>query len=122
MRTGTALRIGLVAAGLMIAAGLAACQYGDLPPLEKRPGDPPMSELRKQQAECLEQGGTFAPAGLYGHACFVEMPDAGKACRRATDCTGTCLAETRSCARVEPLFGCYAFLDADGNRIDICVD
>lgn len=122
MRTGTVLRIGLAAAGLAIAAGLAACQYGDLPPLEKRPGDPPMSELRARQAECLAQGGNFAPAGLYGHACFLATPDAGKACSRASDCTDTCLADTRTCNPVSPMFGCYGFLDADGNRIDICVD
>jgi hypothetical protein len=54
--------------------------------------------------------------------CFLPNPDAGKSCARASDCTGTCLAESRTCAPEQPIFGCYSFLDDDGAEVTLCAD
>jgi len=75
------------------------------------------------EADCLAAGGRWARGGLSpAPLCFLPTPDAGKACRRAGDCTGPCLAETRSCAPEIPVFGCYAMLDEDGYEVMICAD
>ncbi|MEZ5716333.1 MAG: hypothetical protein R3D85_14950 [Paracoccaceae bacterium] len=54
--------------------------------------------------------------------CFRPTPDAGKSCRKASDCSGVCLADTRTCSTMSPMFGCYGFLDDEGREAEICVD
>ena len=53
-------------------------------------------------------------AGL--HSCITPTRDAGKSCRKAGDCEGLCLARSRTCAPIEPLFGCNAVLQEDGTE------
>ena len=101
----------------LAALVLAACQpgAGDAPP-EPRP-DP------EAKAACEAEGGTYGQYGLFQeYLCRRPTPDAGQPCAKASDCTGLCLAETRSCAPVTPIFGCHAILDEDGEETVICID
>lgn len=104
------------AAALVLA--LAACQQGagDLPPVGAAAVD-------AARAACERRGGTFAPGGASGAlACFTTPRDAGKQCRTADDCSTACLARSRSCAPVSPLFGCNEILTATGARVMQCID
>lgn len=87
----------------------------------------PLSEGKRlsdvDRAECLMQGGTVGRGGLLpDEVCFRPQPDAGKACARPSDCAGMCLADTRTCSAVTPMFGCFEFLDETGKTVEICSD
>lgn len=76
-----------------------------------------------ERAACLAQGGTVGRGGLLpDELCFRPTPDAGKACTRASDCEGPCMADTMTCSEVTPVFGCYEFMDDQGRKSGICVD
>ena len=102
---------------LLVALMLAACTPSD-------DGVPPPERLDAgARAQCEAAGGMVMEAGLSGNEfCAARNPDAGQSCSRGTECQGYCDAETRQCSTYQSPFGCYAFLNADGERIDICVD
>lgn len=102
---------------LCILLALAACvEQPPAPPVSK-----PLSDA--DRAECLMQGGKVGRGGLLpDEVCFRTEPDAGKACSKKTDCAGMCLAETRTCSKVSPMFGCFEFLDETGQTVGICID
>lgn len=103
---------------LCAALALAAC-VEDPPP--GGPEGKPLSDA--ERAECLARGGTAGRGGLLpDEVCFLPQPDAGKSCSAAGDCAGQCLADTRTCSTVTPMFGCYDFLDETGKTVGICVD
>lgn len=112
MSTSPAANLRRWSVALLAALLLAACQ----------------SEAEEGQAgggveTCAAEGGTPGRAPLSGQEiCIRPTPDAGKACTRKSDCTGFCLAETRSCAPVTPMFGCFAVLTEDGTEATLCVD
>ncbi len=95
---------------------LSACRDGEEAKGYDFPGD------RARKRACIEEGGHWERAGMIGHACLFRTKDAGKSCTRATDCEGTCLADTRSCSAIRPMFGCYSMLDENGEKLEICVD
>ncbi|PTQ72691.1 lipoprotein [Celeribacter persicus] len=109
----------------LAALTLAACQ-SDTP--EDAPGyglagyDPKAAETGK--AACDARGGDFRAAGLGGFmTCFTTPKDAGKSCSKSTDCSSNmCLARSRTCAPITPLFGCNDLLDAEGRQVSLCVD
>ena len=45
-----------------------------------------------------------------------------RSCTKAGDCEGQCLADTKTCSKVSPIFGCYDYLDETGQVVGICVD
>lgn len=76
-----------------------------------------------ERAECLASGGSAGRGGLVpDEVCFRPLKDAGKVCTKAADCEGVCLADTKTCSKVTPMFGCYEFLDEQGRQLAICVD
>jgi hypothetical protein len=76
-----------------------------------------------ERAECTARGGTPGYGGIFpDEVCFLPEPDAGKACTKATDCLGMCLAESQTCSKVTPMFGCFDFLDETGQQLAICID
>lgn len=115
----------LTVAGLVLS--LAACQ--DEPPHDGEgygyglSGFDP-AQVETQKAACEARGGEFRPGGLGGlMTCFETPKDAGKSCTSSGDCsTGQCLARSRTCAPIKPLFGCNDLLDAEGRRVSLCVD
>lgn len=77
------------------------------------------------QAEqnCLARGGQYTVGGKAGlKVCFERPKDAGKSCRKSTDCDSQCLSRSKSCAPVTPLFGCNSILDSSGREVTLCVD
>lgn len=60
--------------------------------------------------------------GMAGPTCAKPTPDAGNACTKASDCAGACLAETMTCSTMTPMFGCYAVVMEDGQKVGLCVD
>lgn len=102
---------------LIVALALAGC-------VEEPPAGPLGKALSDaDRAECLMQGGTVGRGGLLpDEVCFRHEPDAGKACTRKSDCSGLCLAETNTCSKVTPMFGCFEFLDETGQKVGICID
>ena len=114
-----AYRRGFAAGLLAFAAAFALASCVDTPP-----GGPQGKPLTKtERAECLMRGGTTGYGGIFpDEVCFTPQKDAGKACSKAGDCEGLCLAETKTCSPVSPIFGCYEFLDETGKKADICVD
>ncbi|GAA6164790.1 hypothetical protein NBRC116590_24940 [Pelagimonas sp. KU-00592-HH] len=75
------------------------------------------------QAACLAEGGTYEIAGIAGqYVCIRPTVDAGKSCSAESDCSGFCMAETRTCSAVTPMFGCHPILLDDGSHAEICID
>lgn len=72
---------------------------------------------------CEARGGSVAIAGLSGDEfCAERLPDGGQSCRTATDCTGYCDAQTRTCSTHANPFGCHSYLDDTGQVVELCVD
>ncbi|SFI51507.1 hypothetical protein [Celeribacter neptunius] len=110
---------------LLSALGLSACQQEqprDVSGYGVSTIDPNTTQTEK--TACEARGGTFRPAGLAGlMTCFETPKDAGKSCGKSGDCsTGQCLARSRSCSPITPLFGCNEVLDAEGRVVSLCVD
>ena len=75
------------------------------------------------QIACEEDGGTWARAGAGGGmSCVRRTRDGGKQCDSKTDCQGECLARSRTCAPIQPLFGCNAVLMDNGAEVSLCID
>lgn len=70
--------------------------------------------------ECVAKGGSVS--GIQGQACLMPAADAGKSCAKASDCSGVCMAETRTCSAMDGVFGCYSFLDETGKAVGLCSD
>jgi hypothetical protein len=72
---------------------------------------------------CLKAGGQYLRLGK-GQAfyCQIEPGDAGRICTKASDCESACLARSRTCAPVKPLFGCHEVLLDSGQAATLCVD
>lgn len=84
---------------------------------------PPPAPLSPEAVACEKRGGTWARAGKGGGmTCIQPTRDAGKACRRQSDCEGLCLARSRSCAPIRPMFGCNDILQDDGREVTLCID
>ena len=110
----TVARIGL---GAMLAlwtgaAGQAATHK--MPP-------PPEGMDPALEADCAAQGGRIV-IGIGGPVCGLPEPDAGAACTSSDECSGFCLAETRSCSPIRPFFGCHALYEEGKGDVTICID
>ena len=89
------------------------------------PAAPAIPEVLKSAAQisCERSGGSYENAGNSGaRACVQRTRDAGKQCRKAGDCEGACLARSRSCAPITPLFGCNEVLQNDGRQVTLCIE
>jgi len=81
---------------------------------------PPQSA---EQIACEKTGGSYARAGAgEARACIRPTRDGGKQCRKESDCEGTCLARSQTCAPITPMFGCNDILQDDGRRVTLCLD
>lgn len=74
---------------------------------------------------CLEQGGRWGAEAVTGETpgvmqCYLPEPDADQPCAVARDCSGYCLAETRTCSRETPMPDCAVILGNAGQVIDLC--
>ena len=84
---------------------------------------PPPAPLSPAALACKKKGGRYIKTGSSDlRACVKETGEEGKSCKRETDCIGSCLARSGTCAPVKPLFGCNEILQADGRRVTLCLD
>lgn len=76
-----------------------------------------------QALECKSTGGVWGRVGdTVAFSCFRQTRDAGKSCRRQTDCETECLARSRTCAPITPMIGCNPVLQSDGREVTLCID
>ena len=54
--------------------------------------------------------------------CIRTTRDAGKSCDSKTDCEGECLARSRTCSPIKPLFGCNPVLMDTGAEVTLCIE
>jgi hypothetical protein len=103
----------------LCSLALAACQE-DVPS-ESESGIPDI--LAGQRAACAKQGGEFgqAPNGVT-FVCYRTLPDANRTCTTSRDCEGLCLARSRTCSPVEPMFGCHEVISSSGLRQTLCTE
>ena len=97
---------------------LAACQT-DTPP-ETDGGRPDI--LAASRIECEADGGRWGPA-LSGavFVCYRTTGDAGQSCSGSEDCETHCLARSRTCAPIEPFYGCHEVLSRGGVPATLCI-
>ena len=79
--------------------------------------------ISPEEIACVRDHGTWGTAGRSGtHTCIYSTKDGGKACSKEDDCEGVCLARSKTCAPVRPLFGCNDILQNDGVMATLCID
>ncbi len=83
----------------------------------------PAEVKSKEQIKCEKQGGSWdKPGKSDARTCIKPTRDGGKQCTKEGDCDGMCLARSRTCAPVKPLFGCNEILQKDGSRVNLCIN
>ena len=101
---------------------LLACQHQALNPDSGLAGYDP-NLIENQRTLCLEKGGRFGRGGLAStFACYETTRDANQSCSAGSDCQGLCLARSRTCAPVTPLFGCQQVLTNAGVQATVCLE
>jgi hypothetical protein len=81
---------------------------------------PPLSP---EELACIKKGGTWSGAGASGAKTCVKLTrDGGKSCKREKDCEGYCLAKSKTCAPVTPMFGCNEIVQDNGMMVTLCID
>ncbi len=76
-----------------------------------------------EKLACERKGGNWAlTPGRVAFTCYEQTRDANKFCATQRDCEGLCLARSRTCSPVKPMFGCHEILNADGVRQTLCVE
>ena len=114
-------------------AAMPASSPGETSPADGTPGPQEgrfENFAQADQAACEAKGGNYAQRGRAGlYSCAVSYADAGKVCRKASDCEGQCRVEDGAsaasqgqCQATSDRFGCYTFLDEQGQPVGICVD
>lgn len=96
-------------------------------PPPTKPAAPPevveIQPLSSEELACLKKGGTWSGAGFAGaKACVKLTRDGGKSCKREKDCEGYCLAKSKTCAPVTPMFGCNEIVQDNGMVVTLCID
>ena len=108
------------AAGADGQAGATTPDTAEAAPAAEAPPPPPKSP---EQLSCERKGGTWATAGGSGaKSCVRRTRDSGKACSNGRQCEGDCLARSRTCSPIMPLFGCNEILQDNGARVNQCIE
>lgn len=102
---------------LLLAVGVAGCEPKGPAPL------PAVGEKRiaLETAACEKRGGELLQLGGLS-LCRAQPADGGKSCQIGSDCEGSCLARSMTCAPVSPLRGCNEVITDTGARVTECVD
>lgn len=93
------------------------------PEAQAAPAAAPVAPRSEAQLRCEARGGVWSRAGgEASFACVRRTRDAGRSCRKESDCEGFCLARSGTCAPVTPMFGCNDILQKDGRRVTLCLE
>ncbi|MBI4448943.1 hypothetical protein HY641_02875 [Candidatus Woesearchaeota archaeon] len=90
-------------------------------------GCAPPADTNQTRESCESAGGVWGRGGLLPTCfCNYPSPNADKPCTDTSDCGGFCLIDssadkTGTCARMQQVFGCFAYLE-DGESREVCVD
>jgi hypothetical protein len=99
---------------------LAACQEDGSDEAESGSIFPDL--IAEEREKCTKDGGRWGAApGNDTFTCFKTLSDANKPCSLESDCQGLCLARSRTCSPVKPMFGCHEVLSSSGLRQTRCV-
>lgn len=126
--TAAAPAVPLAAPAVPAAVSAAPAQGAATPlPAARQATSPPPEvtsiPISPQALECKSTGGIWGKVGnTVAYSCFRQTRDAGKSCRRETDCETECLARSRTCAPITPMIGCNPVLQADGREVTLCID
>lgn len=107
---------------VLIAALAALVLTGCQEDVAPGPGIPDPDRTVIAEAVCLDDGGTWKTRAGALNYCERPLRDSGQACSVKSDCAGLCLARSKSCAPVTPLFGCNEVLDGAGRPMTHCLD
>lgn len=100
--------------GATVAPGAAAAAA--VPPA------PPPEIKTPEQLSCERKNGVWMKVGHSDvRSCVRRMRDSGQRCSTKSDCQGQCLARSRTCSPVDPLFGCNEVME-NGRVVTICID
>lgn len=106
-----------------IAKPLADKPVADPAPAPALEPEKPARVLGPEELACQKSGGQWSVAGKAGGmTCIRTLRDAGKSCRKKSDCEGDCLARSNTCAPISPLFGCNEILQDNGAMVTLCID
>lgn len=76
-----------------------------------------------EEVACRAKGGNWGKAGkLAAMTCYIPAKDAGRSCYKQSDCSNQCLARSKTCAPIWPIFGCSEVLQNDGSLVTLCID
>ncbi|WP_343079718.1 hypothetical protein [Ostreiculturibacter nitratireducens] len=92
---------------------------------EAAPEEEPVPVVVKSQAQiaCERKGGNYSSWGDTAMMmCYTTPRDAGKRCSKASDCIGGCLARSRTCAPITPIYGCKDVLNELGGLVTECLE
>ncbi len=79
--------------------------------------------VENQRAACEQSGGRFGKGGLSGaFVCYQDTGEVNKSCSSSNDCAGYCLARSRTCAPITPMFGCQEVLGRLGATSTLCLE
>lgn len=78
--------------------------------------------LSEQRMNCEREGGRWGATPTGGSVCFRNLSDAGKLCRKESDCQGVCLARSRTCAPITPFYGCHEVFSESGYPQTLCIE
>lgn len=93
------------------------------PPAAPEPEVVEKPPLSPEELACIKKGGTWSGAGASGAKTCVKLTrDGGKSCKREKDCEGYCLAKSKTCAPVTPMFGCNEIVQDNGMVVTLCID
>jgi hypothetical protein len=83
----------------------------------------PVTPKSEMELACEKKGGQWSKVGKGDlRACVFQTRDAGKSCKKESDCDGVCLARSRTCSPLKPLYGCNEILQDNGARVTLCID
>lgn len=84
----------------------------------------PQAAKSAAQVRCERGGGKYVTVNSNSNlrSCVKITRDAGKSCDREGDCQGQCLARSRTCSPIDPMFGCHEVLQQNGQAVTLCVN
>jgi len=100
---------------------LVGCQEDGIGVSESETAVPDI--LADRQKACERRGGNWGlTPGKAAFTCYRQLSDANQTCATERACQGLCLARSRTCAPIEPMFGCHEILTSDGVRQTLCIE